>query len=616
MSAGAPLAVCLAGHVDHGKSTLLGRLLHELDLLPQGKVAALAAASERRGVPIEWSFVLDAFQLERDQAITLDTTRVRVRLPGRELLVIDAPGHRELVRNLVTGAADTQAALLVVDAVSGAQAQTRRHLALLRLLGVRDVVVAVNKMDLAGWREDRYAAVRDAAAAALAALGLRAHAVVPVCAREGANLVQRAAAWWRGPTLVEALASLPDEAPGGGPGPLRMHVQDVYRFDDRRVVAGRLASGTLAAGEAVLLLPAGRTARVASLAGWPQAPAALGPGDNASIVFDEAIVVERGDLACAPDDAPKLTPVFDADVFWLGHGALAAGRRFTVRVGTAEVGAHVAAIHHALDEGSLAPVAAAAVDEGGVARITLRCDAPLAVDDAARLPRTGRFVLADGGLIVGGGVVDASGYPDQRRLRVQPRGDLTAVRHAVRADERAARTGHSGAVVWLTGLSGAGKSTLAMALERRLFDFGWSAYTLDGDNVRSGLNADLGFSPEDRQENIRRIGEVAALFAEAGVVCVTAFISPYRDDRARARAAAGTRRFLEVHVASDLATCEARDPKGLYRRARAGALRGMTGIDSPYEPPEAPDLVVDTQHGDVAACVEALAAFVIARCRA
>lgn len=618
MTGAAPLAVCLAGHVDHGKSSLLGRLLHELDLLPQGKVAALEAASDKRGVPLEWSFVLDAFQLERDQAITLDTTRVRVRTPRRDLVVIDAPGHRELIRNLVTGAADTEAALLVVDAAAGAQAQTRRHLALLRLLGVRDVIVAVNKMDLVDWREARFGAVRDALAQALALLGLVPHAILPVSAREGANLVTPTlqAPWWRGPTLCAALETLPVRDATLQDGPLRLDVQDVYRFDDRRVVAGRLASGMLSAGDEVMVMPAGRTLRVAALAGWPAAPWRVVAGDNASLVFDEEVVVERGELICAPLAPPKLTPVFDADLFWLGHGALAGGRRLALRVGSREVGAQVAAIHHVLDDETLGHVAAPAIPEGGVARVTLRCDALVAVDDAAVLPATGRFVLAQDGVIVGGGVVDASGYPDQRRMRAKPRGDVTQVLHHVTSAERRERAGHAGAVVWLTGLSGAGKSTLAMALERRLFDMGWSVYTLDGDNVRSGLNADLGFSPEDRQENIRRVGEVAALFAEAGVICISAFISPYRDDRARARAAAGSERFLEVYVASDLATCEARDPKGLYRKARAGTLRGMTGIDSPYEPPQGADLVLDTQHADVAASVERLAAFVIANCRA
>jgi bifunctional enzyme CysN/CysC len=613
----APLAICLAGHVDHGKSTLLGRLLHELGLLPEGKVAALQAASEARGVPLEWSFVLDAFQLERDQAITLDTTHVRVRTPRRELTIVDAPGHRDLIRNLVTGAADTTAALMVVDAKEGIEAQTRRHLSLLRLLGIADVVVAVNKMDLVDWQEGRFVALRDELEHVLAALQLTPRAIVPVAARSGANLIARAAEapWWRGPTLLAALEALPDpQSARTAQGPLRLPVQNVYRLDERRIVAGRVTSGTLRAEVPLLLLPANRVVSGATLEGWPASPPDVPAGDNASVVIADPVLIQRGDLLCDPATPPKLTAVFDADVFWLGRGELAAGRRLHVRFGFGDTAAQIAAIHHVHDDATLGPRIAAAIPEGAVARITLRCDTPVPIDDAAVVPAGARFVLVEQGAIVGGGIADASGYPDQR-TRGAAGDHLVAVRHDVTATERGQRSGHVGAVVWLTGLSGAGKSTLAMALERRLFDLGWFVYTLDGDNVRRGLNADLGFAPEARQENIRRVGEVAALFADAGAVCITAFISPYRDDRARARAAAGERRFLEIHVRSDLATCEARDPKGFYRRARAGTLKDFTGIDSPYEPPEQADLVVDTQQLGVAESVEQLTAFVLAQCR-
>jgi bifunctional enzyme CysN/CysC len=275
-----------------------------------------------------------------------------------------------------------------------------------------------------------------------------------------------------------------------------------------------------------------------------------------------------------------------------------------------------AAVIHALDSDRLAPAAAHAIATDGLGRVTLRCDVPVALDDATECFETGRFALADGGEIVGGGLVDASRYPDQRRALKPTNRNVTAVDHHISAAERGVRSGHVGAIVWLTGLSGAGKSTLAMALERALFDRGWGAYTIDGDNVRRGLNADLGFSPQDRQENIRRVGEVAALFADAGLVCITAFISPFDDDRAQARAAAGHRRFLEVYVKSELATCEARDPKGLYGKARRGEIKGFTGIDSPYEEPTAPDLVIDTQNADESACIAQLVSFVVARCGA
>jgi bifunctional enzyme CysN/CysC len=612
-----PLAVCLAGHVDHGKSSLLGRLLHELDLLPVGKVARLEAASASRGVPLEWSFALDALQLERDQAVTLDTTRVHVRAPRRDLIIIDCPGHRELVRNLVTGAAGTTAALLVVDGQLGAEAQTRAHAALLRLLGIRDFVVAVNKMDALDWSEARFAARRDEIAAALGLLGVAVHAIVPTSAQDGGNIVAApAASWWQGPTLVEALETLPEEPAVNADAPLRLPVQDVYRTGTRRVVAGRIAQGTLKPGAELMMLPSGERVHVATLEGWPQAPQSAAAGDNVALTFAEPVIVERGDLLCSPVTPARLTPVFDADIFWLGREALAVGRRLELRIGTRAVAVRVAAVVHALDVDRLAPAVARAIATNGLGRVTLRCDVPVALDDAKECFETGRFVLADAGVVVGGGLVDASRYPDQRRTLKPVNRNVVAVDHHISAAERGARSGHVGAIVWLTGLSGAGKSTLAMALERALFDRGWNAYTIDGDNVRRGLNADLGFSPQDRAENIRRVGEVAALFADAGLVCITAFISPFDDDRARARATAGHRRFFEVYVKSELATCEARDPKGLYGKARRGEIKGFTGIDSPYEEPSAPDIVIDTQHADESACIAQLVAFVVEHCGA
>ncbi len=612
-----PLAVCLAGHVDHGKSSLLGRLLHELDLLPEGKVARMEAASASRNVPLEWSFALDSLQLERDQAVTLDTTRVHVRTPRRALIIIDCPGHRELVRNLVTGAAGTTSALLVVDAQLGAEAQTRAHAALLRLLGVRDFVVAVNKMDALGWSEARFNARRDEIAAALGILGVVVHAIVPTSARDGGNIVVAPdASWWRGPTLVAALEALPAEPAAIADAPLRLPVQDVYRMGTRRVVAGRIAQGALRPGDEVMVLPSGARAHVAALDGWPQPPESVEAGDNVALTFAEPVIVERGDLLCAPGKPAHLTAVFDADVFWLGREPLTVGQRYEIRVGTRAAAARVMAIIHALDVDRLAPAVSRDIATNGLGRVTLRCDVPVALDDATVCIETGRFVLADAGAIVGGGLIDASRYPDQRRALWPMSRNVVAVDHHISAAERGVRSGHVGAIVWLTGLSGAGKSTLAMALERALFDRGWAAYTIDGDNVRRGLNADLGFSPEDRQENIRRVGEVAALFADAGLVCITAFISPFDDDRARARATAGQRLFLEVYVKSELAICEARDPKGLYGKARRGEIKGFTGIDSPYEEPAAPDLVIDSQHDDEASCIAQLVAYVEMRCGA
>jgi len=532
---------------------------------------------------------------------------------SRRWLVVDAAGEGELLRELVRGGVESPAALVVVDVLDPCAARVASTLAALKLLGLRDAVVAVNRMDTAKWREDDYTAASRALVAALAPLALRACAIVPVCATTGANVRARTdAAWWTGPTLVDALDTLPVFVPRAG-GPLRFPVDDVVASGVRRIAVGRVASGTIAPGQEVLILPGNRSAQVETLVGDERARASATIGERAGVALVADVPVERGDLLCSPEAPPKLTAVFDADVRWLGPGELANGGSLVVQAGARDVRAHVLSIHHALDaSGAHRP--AAALREGDIARITIRCAAAIAVDDARTLPATGRFLLAAEDGIMGAGVVDASGYPDQRRARPAS-GAVVPVRHQISASERGARAGHQGAVVWLTGLSGAGKSTLAIALERRLFDLGWQVYTLDGDNVRTGLNADLGFKPEDRQENLRRVGEVAALFADAGMVCVTAFISPYRDERARARTAAGARPFVEVWVRSPLEECERRDPKGLYRKARAGALKDFTGIDSPYEPPDAADLVIDTEHLDIEASTRMLVDFVVATCR-
>jgi bifunctional enzyme CysN/CysC len=616
MEVAAPLTLVLVGHVDHGKSSLLGRLLFELDLLPDGKADELAAASKRRGVPLEWSFALDGLQAERDQAITLDTTRVRVKTPQREFVVIDAPGDKELLKSMIGGASAAGAALLVVDAEAGSEEQTLRHAYLLKMLGVRNVIVAINKMDLVGYEEAVFDAREREVEWALERIGFKPRAIVPVSARDGANLREPGpiAAWYRGPTLVAALETLPMPAAERG-RPLRLPVQDVYHFDNQQVIAGRIESGQVAIGDMLVFSPSGRTGKVAALLVWPEAAVTTAvAGDNVSIVLDHSPAIERGDVASHDDHAPKLTDVFDADIFWLASTPLVVGRDLTLQLVTRTVGVGVQTIRHRVDIVTLEPQPATSIGATEVARVTLRAMEMLALDDFSVVPATGRFVLRDAFVTVGGGIVDASGYPDQRATTASTR-HLMPMAHQVQETERAKRLGHAGAVIWLTGLPASGKSTLAMTLERQLFDAGYATSALDEDSALRGLNANLGVSSEDRQENVRRAGEVAALFAEAGFICITAFISPDRDDRQRARAALRAGRFFEVYVKADIGVCEVRDPKGRYRSARQGELKDFTGIDSPYEEPAEPDLIIDTTRSDVAACVAQLMSFVAGNCR-
>ena len=606
-----PLKLVVVGHVDHGKSTLIGRLLHEMEALPAGKAEELKRVSERRGVPIEWSFALDTFQAERDEAVTIDTTRFWLRLPERDVVIIDAPGHREFLANMVSGAAGAEAALLVVDASEGMREQTRRHAYLLRLLGLQQVAVVVNKLDLVGFSETRFRSLEREARDFLGEIGVVPRLVLPISARHGDNLrtLSPNMPWHRGPTLIEALQAF-EGGISGAAQPLRLPIQDVYRQDDRRILVGRIESGHLVVGDRLLFSPSNKLARIKALEAWPgPEPAHASAGQSVGITLDRPLFVERGEIASQPEDAPPLSNVFHATLFWLGAEPLAAGRTYRLHLATAEAPVTVERVEHVIDTDSLAPSVSETVQRDQVAEVILRSRALLAIDEHGRLPRTSRFVLRANGDTIAGGLASLRDYPDQRRSITVRAENVTPVSHKVTADARAERIGHRGGVLWFTGLSGAGKSTLAMAVEQHLFRKGYSVYVLDGDNIRSGLNANLGFSPEDRVENIRRVGEVAALFADAGILCITAFISPYRADRARARAAA-KEAFHEIYIRADLDTCEQRDPKGLYRRARAGEIAEFTGISAPYEAPDGAELVIDTASQPIEACVEQILGYV------
>ena len=607
------LKVAIVGHVDHGKSTLVGRLLNDTESLPAGKVEAVAEMCKRRGMPSEWAFVTDALKAERDQGITIDASHIRFSDAIRDYVLIDAPGHREFLKNMISGAAGCDGALVVIDAEEGVREQSRRHGYLLHLLGVRQIAVAVTKMDMIGFDAARFAQIEGDFRRLLEELGIELAAIVPVSGRDGDNIATRSkrTPWYRGQTVLGALAGFePQLQPVNLP--LRIPVQDVYKFDTRRIIAGRVESGRLSVGDEIVFSPSNHTVRVRSLEGWntetpiPYAEA----GEPVGITLDEQIFVERGEVISHANNAPMETNVFRARLFWLGEAPLLVGNRYKLKLGTSEARVQVEAIEQVVDTSVLQAANANAVPRDAVADVILRSQSMLALDPSDRNPRTGRFVLAEGYDIVGGGLIDMDGYPDQRALITRRSTNITTVDYSVTEEMRMARNGHRGGVLWFTGLSGAGKSTLAVELERRLFQKGYQVYVLDGDNIRSGLNANLGFSPEDRAENIRRVGEVAALFARAGFIVISAFISPYRTDRDRAREAAGNNDFHEVYVSAGLDVCEKRDTKGLYQRARSGEIRDFTGISAPYEHPEACEIEIDTGKLDLNASLAKLLGYV------
>ncbi len=600
------LRVVTVGHVDHGKSTLIGRLLNDTGNLPDGKVEELRAITERRGVAFEWSFVLDALQSERDQAITIDTTRIWLRTPQREIVLIDAPGHKEFLRNMVTGASDADAALLVVDARDGVSEQTRRHALLLELIGVEQVVVAVNKMDSVGFEQDRFDEICSELAPILERIGIKPAAFVPISARGGDMVAERGAnmPWFDGPTVFAAMLGL-DRRSRATDGSLRIAVQGVVRHDLQRIFVGRVISGSISVGDEILVSPARRTAHVRSIETWPRENKSVAhTGESVGFTLDGPLYVDRGDVISGTSEAPTLSKLFRARLLWLGHRPLHVGDRFRLQIGTRQANVEVEGFDRIIDIESLNRNDADAVATNDVAEVVLRSSELLALDRVARHAELGRFILLDGLDIVAGGTV-----LDVVTAVNKPNGKNLVSVELLDSDSRAWSNGHRGAVLWLTGLPAAGKSTIAVAVERRLFELGLHAYVLDGDNLRQGLCSDLGFSPEDRRENVRRAGEVAALFANAGVITIASFISPYRADREVARRASG-KDFHEIYIKADAAVCEARDPKGHYRKARAGEIQDFTGINNEYEPPVDAQLTVDTGVLSVDECVAAVLRYI------
>jgi len=590
--------IVFVGHVDHGKSTLIGRILHDTGSLPEGKIDDIKKACAAEGMEFEFAFVLDALIEEQKQNVTIDTTQIPFRTARRRYAIIDAPGHKEFLKNMITGASTADAAILVIGADEGVREQSRRHAYLLSLLGIKQIIVVVNKMDLVNYSEGRFNEIENNYRKFLLDLSLEARAFIPASAKDGENVARASMKmkWYCRASVLEALDLLKPQRPDTDL-PLRFCVQDVYRFDGRRIIAGRVETGTLRVGDQLVFSPANKSSVVATIERW-NAPVARSPGvagDSIGITLSEQIFVERGYIASHENETPIETNRFHADLFWIVREPLRVGPVYNLRLATQDVKCQVVSIERITDSSTLETRSDGRerLERNEIGKLTIQTRAPLVIDNHERIPNLGRFVIVDHGRICGGGTIFGGVYTDRQIAKSK---NIFWTEEKIDARQRAMRSGHRGAVVWLTGLSGAGKSTIAQALERELFNRAMHTYVLDGDNIRHGLNSNLGFSPDDRVENIRRVSEVARLMADAGTIVITAFISPYRMDRRRAREIAleGNAEFIEVFVDAPLEVCEARDPKNLYKKARAGEIQEFTGIDAPYEAPEDAEIVVHT----------------------
>ena len=580
------------GSVDDGKSTLIGRLLYESHLVFEDHLAALEADSKKvgtQGGDLDFALLVDGLTAEREQGITIDVAYRFFTTERRKFIVADTPGHEQYTRNMITGASTADVAVILIDARKGVLTQTRRHSYLVSLIGIEHVVLAINKLDLVDYSQAVFDGIEAEYRAFAAEIDLTNITAIPVSALRGDNIIEpsNATPWYDGPTLLGHLEAVQvgDQA---SHSPFRMPVQWVNRPNlDFRGFSGLVVGGTVRPGDAVRALPSGQTSTVERVVTFDGDLETASTGESVTLVLADEIDISRGDVLCTGNAPAEVADQFEAQIIWMHEDELLPGRPYLLKLAATTVGVTIAAPKFKVNVNTLEELAASTIGLNDIGACIISTDRPIAFDPYHQNRDTGGFILIDRltNATVGAGLLHFA----LRRSQNVHRQALD-----VTPESRSALKGHRPGVVWFTGLSGAGKSTIANETEQRLHAMGVHTALLDGDNVRHGLNHDLGFTEADRVENIRRVGEVARLMADAGLVVLVSFISPFRSERDLARSLAGDGRFCEVFVDTALAEAEARDPKGLYRKARSGELPNFTGIDSPYEQPESPEVHLDT----------------------
>ena len=596
------------GSVDDGKSTLIGRLLYDSRTIFEDQLAALEADSRRvgtQGGEIDFALLVDGLAAEREQGITIDVAYRFFSTERRKFIVADTPGHEQYTRNMVTGASTADLAVILIDARKGVLTQTRRHSYLAHLVGIRQIVLAVNKMDLVGYDRATFNAIVADYREFAARIGIGEFTAIPLSGFRGDNVAGSSAntPWYDGPSLIEHLERVEVDAARDAAGPFRMPVQWVNRPDlDFRGFAGLIAGGVVRPGDRVRVLPSGKVtsiARIVTLDGdLPQAVA----GQSVTLTLADEVDCSRGDVIAAADAPPEVADQFEATIVWMADEELLPGRAYWLKLGTQTVSATVQAPKYQINVNTLEQLAAKTLELNAIGVATIATDRRIVFEPYAASKTLGGFILIDK-------LTNATVAAGMLNFALRRSQNVHWQATEVTRETRIALKNQQPAVLWFTGLSGAGKSTIANLVEKKLARMNRHTFLLDGDNVRHGLNKDLGFTDADRVENIRRVGEVARLMTDAGLIVITAFISPFRAEREMVRAMMAPGEFVEIHIDTPLSEAEARDVKGLYAKARAGSLKNFTGIDSPYEPPEAPEIRIDT----TAMTAEEAAELIVAR---
>ncbi len=593
------------GSVDDGKSTLIGRLLYDSKMIFEDQLAALEADSKKMGTQgqnIDFALLVDGLAAEREQGITIDVAYRFFSTDQRKFIVADTPGHEQYTRNMITGASTADLAIILIDARRGVLTQTKRHSFLVSLIGIKQVVLAINKMDLVNYSKDVFDRILGDYTSFAAQLDIEKIVPIPISALAGDNITEASGntPWYRGPTLMHHLETV-EVAQRTLEAPFRLPVQWVNRPNlDFRGFSGVIAGGTVHPGDLVKIMPSGRSSRVARVLIDGDLPYATA-GQSITLTLEDEVDCSRGDVICGAEEPAEVSDQFETTIVWMSDQAMLPGRPYLLKIATKTVSASVTALKHKVNVNTLEQVPGRELElnEIGVCNISL--DQPVAFDAYEQNRDTGGFILIDrlSNETVGAGLIH---FALRRAQNIHWQAlDLTPA-------ARASQKGQKAVVLWFTGLSGAGKSTIANLVEKRLFALGRHSYMLDGDNVRHGLNRDLGFTDTDRVENIRRVAEVSKLMADAGLIVLVSFISPFRSERQLAREMLPEGAFLEVFIDTPLAEAEKRDPKGLYKKARRGEIKHFTGIDSPYEAPEDPELHIDTTALSSEAAAEAIVA--------
>ncbi len=599
-----------AGSVGDGKSTLIGRLLHDAGVIYEDHLQALRKKAGREGDPLDFSLLTDGLKAEREQGITIDVAYRYFETSKRRFIVADTPGHEQYTRNMATGASTADLAIILVDARLGVLTQSKRHGFIASLLGVPRAVLAVNKMDLVGYNQEVFEKIRGEYATFAQRLGFAELRCIPVSAVHGDNVVTAGTRmpWFEGPALLPYLEEV-YIASDANLVDFRFPIQRVVRPDGTfRGYSGTVASGVARPGEEVVALPSGQRTHIERIVTFTGDLPYCHATQSVTLTLADEVDAGRGDMLAHPRNVPRAVRSVEAMVVWMGNEPLAPGRTYIVKHTSRSVKASCATIAYRVDPNTLRQGHADELRLNDIGRVAFTMFNPLFVDEYRQNRTTGSFIVIDpaSNETVGAGMIIARRAAHVRAGVAPASKDIAREVGHVTWQQREALLGQSPLTVWFTGLSGSGKSTLAKAIERRLVELGRPCFVLDGDNLRHGLNRDLDFSPEDRTENIRRAAEVARLMNDAGLIVISAFISPYRQDREDARGIVGAERFIEVHLSTDLATCEQRDPKGLYRKARSGALAQFTGISAPYERPQSADVSLDTAAVSIEAAVETL----------